>query len=74
MLDLISGFTGQPLTADDVTALGKQILTWERDFNRAAGFTAAHDRLPGYFLRQPLAPHNVVFAVSDEELDQVFNW
>ena len=74
MLDLISGFTGQPLTADDVTALGKRILTWERDFNRAAGFTAAHDRLPGYFLRQPLAPHNVVFAVSDEELDQVFNW
>jgi aldehyde:ferredoxin oxidoreductase len=74
LLDLISGFTGKPMTGDDVTALGKQILTWERDFNKAAGFNAAHDRLPGYFKREALAPHNVVFAVKDEELDQVFNW
>ncbi len=74
LLDLISGFTGQPLTADGVTALGKQILTWERDFNREAGFTAVDDRLPGYFKREPLAPHNVVFAVTDADLDQVFNW
>jgi aldehyde:ferredoxin oxidoreductase len=74
LLDLISGFTGKPMTGDDLTALGKRILTRERDFNKAAGFTSAHDRLPNYFKREPLAPHNVVFAVKDEELDQVFNW
>ncbi len=74
MLDVISAFTGQPLTADDVTALGKQILTSERDFNTRAGFTAQDDRLPEFFLKEPLPPHNVTFQVSDEELDQVFNW
>ena len=57
-----------------MTALGKQILATERDFNARAGFTSKDDRLPNYFKKEPLAPHNVTFAVSDEELDQVFNW
>jgi aldehyde:ferredoxin oxidoreductase len=46
----------------------------ERDFNAAAGFTNAQDRLPKFFKNQPLPSHNVTFAVTDEELDKVFNW
>ena len=74
LVDLIGAFTGQPLTADDVTALGKSILTTERAFNTAAGFTAKDDRLPDYFKKEALAPYKVTFAVTDEELDTVFNW
>ena len=74
LVDLIGAFTGQPLTADDVTALGKSILKNEREFNLAAGFTAKDDRLPEYFKKEALAPHNVTFGVKDEELDTVFNW
>ena len=74
LLDVINGFAGASLTADDVTELGKTILKTERDFNAAAGFTSKDDRLPNYFKVEPLAPHNVTFAVPDEELDQVFNW
>ena len=74
LVDLIGAFTGQDLTADDVTALGKSILKNERDFNKAAGFTAKDDRLPDYFKNEALAPHNVTFGVTDEELDTVFNW
>ncbi len=74
MLDLISAFTGSELTADGVTALGQSILKNERDFNAAAGFTKQDDRLPDYFKTEPLPPHNVTFKVTDEELDQVFNW
>ncbi|BBO82972.1 aldehyde ferredoxin oxidoreductase [Desulfosarcina ovata subsp. sediminis] len=74
LVDLIGAFTGQPLTADDVTALGKSILTNERNFNTAAGFTAKDDRLPDYFKKEALAPHNVTFGVSDEELDTLYNW
>jgi aldehyde:ferredoxin oxidoreductase len=74
LVDLIAAFTGQPLSADDVTALGKSILKDERDFNLAAGFTAKDDRLPDYFKKESLAPHNVTFAVTDEELDTVYNW
>jgi aldehyde:ferredoxin oxidoreductase len=73
-IDVINAFYDMKMTADDVTALGKNILTWEREFNKAAGFTAAHDRLPMYFTREKLAPHNATFDVTDKELDEVFNW
>ena len=62
------------MTADDLTALGKRVLSMERDFNARAGCTAEHDRLPEYFMTEPLPPHNVTFRVTDEELDKVFKW
>lgn len=74
LIDMINAFYGLELTGDDVTELGKSILKNEREFNAAAGFSAEHDRLPEFFKKETLAPHNVTFTVTDEELDQVFNW
>jgi aldehyde:ferredoxin oxidoreductase len=74
LIDMLNAFYGLSLTADDVVALGKSILKNERDFNKAAGFTAEHDRLPRFFKNEKLAPHGVVFDVKDEDLDTVFNW
>lgn len=74
MLDMLNSFHGLNLTADDVADLGKKILTMERDFNKKAGFTSADDRLPAYFYKEKLAPHNALFTVTDEELDSVYNW
>jgi aldehyde:ferredoxin oxidoreductase len=70
----VNTFYGLSLTGDDVTELGKSILKNERDFNQAAGFTSKHDRLPDYFKKEKLAPHNITFEVKDEDLDEVFNW
>ncbi len=74
LIDMINAFSGLEMTADDLTALGKRVLSMERDFNARAGFTAEHDRLPEYFMTEPLPPHNVTFRVTDEELDKVFKW
>jgi aldehyde:ferredoxin oxidoreductase len=74
LIDMINAFYGLELTGDDVTALGKSVLSNERDFNARAGFTAKQDRLPEYFLKEKLPPHDVTFTVKDEDLDQVFNW
>ncbi|NWF55411.1 MAG: aldehyde ferredoxin oxidoreductase [Syntrophaceae bacterium] len=74
LIDLLNGFYGWNLTADDVTALGKKILKTEREFNLQAGLTAKQDRLPDFFKKEALSPHNLTFKVRDEELDQVFNW
>jgi aldehyde:ferredoxin oxidoreductase len=74
LLDLLNAFYGTTLTGDDVVALGKQVLSTERDFNARAGFAAQHDRLPEFFKKEPLAPHNVTFEVKDEDLDRVFDW
>ena len=74
LIDMINAFYGLNLKADDVANLGKSILKNEREFNKAAGFTPQHDRLPGYFIKEKLPPHNITFQVSDAELDQLFNW
>jgi len=74
MFDVISAFTGKSVTADGFIGWGKKILEAERGFNSAAGFSPQDDRLPEFFKKEPLAPHQVTFQVTDEELDQVFNW
>lgn len=74
LIDMINAFYGLELTGDDVTELGKSVLKNEREFNIKAGFTSKHDRLPEYFQREALPPHNITFQVKDEELDQLFNW
>lgn len=50
------------------------MLKMEREFNTKAGFTKAHDRLPRFFYTEKLMPHNVVFDIKDEELDEVYNF
>ena len=72
LVDLLNAYYGWDLDADGVAAYGLKILAFERDFNERAGFTKADDRLPRYFKREPLPPHNVTFDVSDAELDSVF--
>jgi aldehyde:ferredoxin oxidoreductase len=73
LIDMINAFYGLSLDADGVMSLGKHIIKVEKDFNTEAGFNKAHDRLPRFFQRVPLAPHNVTFQVSDQDLDAVFS-
>ena len=74
LLDLLNAFYGLTLNADGVTELGKSILKNERAFNIQAGLTAQHDRLPDFFKKELLPPHNLTFQVTDQDLDKVFNW
>lgn len=72
--EMAAAHTGDPWDADALMQLGKETLTYERLFNEHAGFTNADDRLPKFFLEEKLAPHDVVFTVPDEELDNVFGF
>ena len=74
LVDLLNAFYGLSLTGDSVVALGKTILSAERDFNARAGFTAVDDRLPRFFEQEPVAPHQVTFEIKGEELDKLYNW
>jgi aldehyde:ferredoxin oxidoreductase len=66
-----NGVLGTSWTTDDIARIGREVLDMELEFNRAAGFTKAHDRLPEFMKYEKLPPHNTVFDVSDEELDKV---
>ncbi len=73
LVDSYAAIMGEEFTVDDVTKFGRKILNLERAFNKAAGMTNADDRLPEFMKTEPLPPHNVVFDVTDEELDAVHN-
>ena len=66
--ETINGFFG---TEIDLIEYGLEVLKKEREFNKKAGMTKKDDRLPEFFYKEPLPPHNVVFDVPDEELDKV---
>ena len=72
--DLLNARYGWDVKDDILQVLGRESLSLEREFNRRAGFTSAHDRLPEWMTREPLLPNNSVFDVSEDDLDGIFNW
>ena len=69
---LLNARYGWHVGGDILQVLGRETLSLEREFNRRAGFTAAHDRLPEFMKYEPLPPHNTVLDVPDEAMDAVF--
>ena len=72
--DLLNARYGWGVGPDILQTLGKTTIQYELEFNKAAGFTKADDRLPEWMTREPLPPHNVIFDVPTEEMDNIFNW
>ena len=73
VVQTVNGMLGTSYTADDVGAIGREILQLEKDFNTRAGITAAADRPPEFMRYEKLPPHNHVFDISDEELDKFWS-
>lgn len=74
LIDMINARFGIALTGDDVTALGKSVLKIEHQFNIAAGLSREHDRLPEFFTKEPVPPHNAIWDFTPEELDTFWNF
>jgi aldehyde:ferredoxin oxidoreductase len=72
--DLLKGQHGIEVGDNPLRELGIETLRLEREFNKAAGFTTADDRLPEWMTIEPLPPTNAVFDVPEEDLDGVFPW
>ncbi len=54
--------------------LGKRVLRTEREFNLKAGLTKDDDRLPEFYYREGLPPHNKPFLVKNEDMDRLFDF
>jgi aldehyde:ferredoxin oxidoreductase len=67
---LISGFMDEDWTGEKVMEWGRSILRMEHQFNEAAGFGPMQDRLPSFFLTEPLPPLGHTYDVSYEEVDK----
>ena len=74
LLEMINAEYDLKMSGDDLMALGKQVLKTERQFNLDAGFGKERDRLPEFFSLEPLAPHNVVWDFTGEEIDAFWDF
>ncbi|MBN2324064.1 MAG: aldehyde ferredoxin oxidoreductase [Spirochaetes bacterium] len=74
IVSLINARYGTDVGEDFVTQLGTGTLKTEREFNKLAGFTKVDDRVPEFFKQERVPPHNLLFDVSDEEIDTFFNF
>jgi aldehyde:ferredoxin oxidoreductase len=74
LIDMINAMYGIELKGDDVTALGKSVLKIEHQFNLDAGLSKEHDRLPEFFSKERIAPHNAIWDFTPAELDTFWNF
>jgi len=70
---LINARYGIDLKAEDVMDIGKNTIKEELAFNRSAGWTDIHNRLPEFMVREKLPPNDVVFDIPQDEIDPIFN-
>ncbi|MHB8918366.1 MAG: aldehyde ferredoxin oxidoreductase C-terminal domain-containing protein, partial [Desulfocucumaceae bacterium] len=69
---MISAYYGVEVDLYDVLQWGRQLILEEKEFNRRAGFTEAHDRLPEFFLDEPLPPTGEFYNIPDSAIKKVF--
>ena len=74
LVDMINARFGINMDGNGFAALGKYVLKTEHQFNLDAGFTNKDDRLPEFFEREPLPPHNEVWDFTPEEIDTFWNF
>ena len=74
LIDLIKVFRGWELADDYVADLGKKIIKMEKEFNRKAGITEVHDKLPEFVYEEALEPNHSVFDVVKEDIEGVFKF
>jgi len=71
IIDMVNARFGLTFGLREITELGEKVLKIERQFNLKAGIGHSQDRLPDFFVKEKLPPHNVVFDVSGKELQKV---
>ncbi|MBL0382495.1 MAG: aldehyde ferredoxin oxidoreductase [Desulfofustis sp. PB-SRB1] len=73
VVDMLNARHGSSLTMEDLNNIGVKVLKTEHEFNLAAGFNSAHDRLPEFF-EEALPPHNTTWDFTEEEIDAFWNF
>lgn len=67
---MVEHYSGESFTEQDLLSLAADSIKVELEFNRSAGLSAAHDRLPEFMREEPLPVINSVFDVTESELDK----
>jgi aldehyde:ferredoxin oxidoreductase len=70
--NLLNARYGTHLNGEEVLAMGLRTIKDELRFNRSAGWSPVHDRVPEFMRIERLPPKDVVFDVPQDEIDALF--
>jgi aldehyde:ferredoxin oxidoreductase len=68
----VNDAVGTTLEPNFFQQIGRETLRLEREFNLAAGFTAADDELPTFFYSEPLVPTNRTARFHAAEVHDIY--
>ena len=68
---LVEHYLGDSYSEKELLDMAAHSINVELEFNRAAGLSAAHDRLPEFMREESLPGIDSVFDVGESELDQI---
>ncbi len=74
LIDMAAAKFGGDWGVDRLMGLGVQSLVLEKQFNKAAGFSAKDDRLPDFMYTESLESVAACFDISDEELAETLSF
>ncbi len=69
---MVTTIHGVQKSFDELRNAAKKILLLEEEFNRKAGFTKAHDRLPQFMYEEKIEPTGDVFDIDDETTARLY--
>jgi aldehyde:ferredoxin oxidoreductase len=73
IIDAVNAALGTQLTEEFFSMLGRETLRYEREFNLAAGFTAADDELPAFFYNEALPPTHQTARFHGKEVHGIYD-
>jgi len=72
IINAINAACGTTLTREFFSALGRETLKLEAEFNRRAGFTEKDDELPAFFYAEALPPTNHVARFHGADVHRMY--
>lgn len=70
--NLLNSRYGLQVEAADLIKMGRQTIKAELEFNKNAGLSGAHDKLPEFFREEKLEPSGQVFDIDEQEIKKIF--
>jgi aldehyde:ferredoxin oxidoreductase len=73
LAEMLTNLYGEKWTLEDLLKISEETLIKERKYNRSRGLVDSKDKLPTIFTTEKLGSRGLVFDISKEETDSIFD-
>jgi|GEM_PF-6553270 len=71
VLELLNAAYGIPVNPEILGIIGQQTISWEKEFNKKAGFTPKDNVMPSFVREEKLEMTEAIFDVDPLEMENI---